>query len=89
MAILKSIVLDVLKPHHPNGLEFAAAIADSLSDAEVTLDVVEVDEKTETVTIAITGSDLAYAQICEAIGRMSGSVHSIDQVEVHSTPPEA
>ncbi len=84
MGALKRIVLDVLKPHRPNGLELATAIADNLAAAKVELTVTEVDETTETVVIVIEGANLDYPIIVEAIGQMGGSVHSIDQVEVES-----
>jgi len=77
-------MLDVLKPHQPNGLEFTSAIAEQSPDARVKLTVIEVDEKTETVIIVIEGQDLRYNDIAEAISNMGGTVHSIDEVEVES-----
>jgi hypothetical protein len=77
-------MLDVLKPHQPNGLEFTSAIAEQSPGARVKLTVIEVDEKTETVIIVIEGQDLRYNVITEAISNMGGSVHSIDEVEVES-----
>ncbi|MDH5369939.1 MAG: DUF211 domain-containing protein, partial [Gammaproteobacteria bacterium] len=80
----KRIVLDVLKPHQPNGLEFTSAIAEQSPGAVVKLTVLEVDEQTETVAIAIEGDDLRYNEITEAITNMGATVHSIDEVEVES-----
>jgi len=84
MASLKRIELDVLKPHHPNSLDFSSMIADKLPEARIELTVSEVDEKTETVIIVIAGEDLQYEAIAEAISNMGGSIHSIDRVEVES-----
>ncbi len=84
MIYVKRIMLDVLKPHQPNGLEFTSAIAEQSPGARVKLTVIEVDEKTETVIIVIEGQDLRYNVITEAISNMGGSVHSIDEVEVES-----
>lgn len=84
MISVKRIVLDVLKPHQPNGLEFTSAIAEQSPGARVKLTVIEVDEKTETVVIVIEGQDLGYHEITEAISNMGGTVHSIDEVEVES-----
>lgn len=84
MIYVKRIVLDVLKPHQPNGLEFTSAIAEQSPGARVKLTVIEVDEQTETVLIDIEGQDLRYNEITEAISNMGGTVHSIDEVEVES-----
>ena len=84
MASLKRIELDVLKPHHPNGLVFGSTIADKSPGARIELRVTEVDEKTETVVIVIAGEKLQYEAIVEAISNMGGSIHSIDKVEVES-----
>ncbi|MDH3378615.1 MAG: DUF211 domain-containing protein [Gammaproteobacteria bacterium] len=84
MVKVTRMVLDVLKPHHPNGLEFASAIADGTPDCRVKLSVSAMDEKTETVVLAIEGPDLAYDSILQKISHMGGSVHSIDEVQVQN-----
>jgi uncharacterized protein len=84
MVLVKRIVLDVLKPHQPNGLEFAKAIAEHGADYRVTFTVQAVDEKTETVQIIIAGNDIDFDVITEAITNLGGSLHSIDEVEVSS-----
>ena len=82
MTAVKRIVLDVLKPHHPNVLDFARAIAESNSDCDVRISVSAVDEKTESVVVEITGGDIDFASVSEMITEMGGSVHSIDEVHV-------
>lgn len=82
MSRVKRIVLDVLKPHHPNVLEFARTIAEQDSGYRVNITVEAVDEKTETITVTLEGADIQFEQIGEAIARMSGSIHSIDEVTV-------
>jgi len=84
MVLVKRIVLDVLKPHQPNGLEFAKAIAEHGTDYRVTFTVQAVDEKTETVQIVIEGDDVDFDLISETIANLGGSLHSIDEVEVNS-----
>jgi len=88
MVLVKRIVLDVLKPHQPNGLEFAKAIAEHGADYHVTFTVQAVDEKTETVQIVIEADDINFDIIAETIANLGGSLHSIDEVEVSSTPEE-
>jgi uncharacterized protein len=85
MATTRKIVLDVLKPHIPNGVDFATALAELSSDYQVRLSVVEVDEKTETVIVVIEGENIEFDPVIEIIKKMGASVHSIDEVEVHGS----
>ena len=82
MTSLTRIVLDVLKPHRPNVLEFANAIAEQNSGCRVKVTVVEVDEKTESTVVVIENDDIPYQAIVETINGLGASVHSIDEVEV-------
>lgn len=82
MVSVKRLVLDVLKPHQPNALEFARIIAEAGSDYHVRLTVVEVDENTETLQVVLEGSAIDFELIQSAITTMGGSLHSIDEVEV-------
>lgn len=85
MSIVKRIVLDVLKPHQPNALEFASQLAD-LSDAyEVNLVVQELDDKTQSLMLTITGNQVDFEAVNQHIEAMGGSVHSIDEVDVVSS----
>jgi len=81
---LKRIVLDVLKPHHPDALEFARAVAACGGDYRVHLTVIEMDEKTETLRVVVTGTDVDMGRVREAIAEVGGSLHSIDEVEVEA-----
>jgi hypothetical protein len=84
MVSVKKVVLDVLKPHQPNALEFARAIATVGSDYRVHLTVLEVDENTETLQIEVEGSAIDFDAIQASINDMGGSLHSIDEVEVQN-----
>jgi len=84
MGSVKRIVLDVLKPHQPSAIEFSQAIAKVGDDYRVRLSVIEMDENTETLQIEVEGSAIDFAAIQSAISNMGGSLHSIDEVEVHS-----
>lgn len=83
MTQVKHVVLDVLKPHHPNVLELAQALAAQGPSYRVRIEVETVDEKTETVVIEIEADDVDYEAVAAAITALGGSVHSIDRVEVH------
>ena len=84
MLAVKRIILDVLKPHQPNALEFCKVIAKAGSDYRVRLTVLEVDEKTETLQLEVTGSDIDLEVIQSSISDIGGSLHSIDEVEVQN-----
>lgn len=88
MAIVTRVVLDVLKPHQPNALEFACQLADLGDGYRVNLLVQEVDDQTQGIIISITGSDLDFEVIAQNIESMGGSVHSIDEVDVHGEAAE-
>jgi len=82
MASVQRLVLDVLKPHLPNTLEFARTIAALGEDYRVNIRVVEVDEQTETLLVMIEGARLDFERISAAISENGASLHSIDEVSV-------
>ena len=89
MIRVTKVVLDVLKPHQPNSLEFAKAIAAVEKDCSVYLDVQEMDEKTETVKLEICAHDIDIEVFQAAITRLGASLHSIDVVKVKHDSEEA
>lgn len=82
MIKVKKLILDILKPHQPNSLEFASALAEQDNEIQIRLTVAAVDEKTESVIIEVEGNDINFEQIAERIKELGGSVHSIDEVQV-------
>lgn len=82
MLQVKQLVLDVLKPHQPDVLEFARKIAEHVENGQVNLKVLEMDDKTETLQVIVEGQDLELSQIVAAIDEMGGSLHSVDGVSV-------
>ena len=88
MAIVTHVVLDVLKPHKPNVVDFASQLADLGENYSINLVVQEVDDKTHSIILKISGDRLDYNAIVQHIEAMGGSVHSIDEVDVKSEPPE-
>jgi len=87
MAIVKRILLDVLKPHQPGSLEFAKSLADLDPGYRVNLRVEEVDENTESITVVIEGESIRFEEIDQAIKKMGGTIHSVDEVEATGGPP--
>jgi hypothetical protein len=85
MASIKRVVLDVLKPRHPNIIDFANAIADLGEGYRVVISVDEVDDKTESVMLSVEGGNLDFEAIQQAIKALGGSLHSIDEIEAGSS----
>lgn len=82
MVKVQRLVLDVLKPHQPNALEFAQAIASLDGGYRVDIKVLEVDEQTETLLVTIEGDMLDFDTISNTISENGASLHSIDDVSV-------
>lgn len=82
MPLIRRLVLDVLAPHQPSIVDLAQTLA-SQGDYEVKVTVVEMDDKTETLLVVIEGADVDFDGIKTAITDFGGSLHSIDEVEVH------
>ena len=89
MVLVKRLVLDVLKPHQPNVLEFSQAIAEAGGDYHVCTTVLEVDENTETLQVTIEGDAIDFNAVHASISNLGGSLHSIDEVEVQGETPAA
>jgi hypothetical protein len=89
MAIVKRILLDVLKPHQPGALEFAESLADLNPDYRVNLRVEEVDENTESIIVVVEGENIRFEEIDQAIKKMGGTIHSVDEVEAEGSPPDS
>ena len=82
MVRIKKLVLDVLKPHHPNALEFTTALAEIDKHMTFKLFVDEIDEKTESVILVVEADHIDYETVEQRIKELGASVHSIDEVEV-------
>lgn len=82
MTQVKRLILDILKPHKPNALDFASSLAELSEDFEVTVTVTAVDEKTEAIEMLLLGSDINFQLVSARIKELGGSIHSIDEVHV-------
>ncbi len=89
MATIKRILLDVLKPHQPGALEFTQTLADLNPGYRVNLIVEEVDENTESLIVVIEGEDIQFEAIDQAIKKMGGTIHSVDEVEAEGSQPSS
>jgi hypothetical protein len=89
MVLVRKLVLDVLKPHQPNALDFCKALADVGENYSVNLMVIAVDEKTESVQVIVEAPAIDFDALQQVINKMGASLHSIDEVEVNSQPDES
>ena len=80
MAPVRRIVLDVLKPHQPDLVEFARQIADLESVGGVDVAVIEIDKEVQNVKLTAQGDALDYDSITAAVQELGGTVHSLDDV---------
>ncbi|MFC2162221.1 DUF211 domain-containing protein [Candidatus Altiarchaeota archaeon] len=77
---VRVLVLDILKPHKPNIVEFSKSLCniEHIDSADIT--VYAVDEKTESLKMTIEGDDIDFDKLKFVIEEQGGAVHSIDKV---------
>jgi hypothetical protein len=79
---LIKIVLDVLKPGEIPVYHLATSPAELENVQQVTVDVIEVDVKTETVKLTVEGTNLDINDVLRHLEETGCSVRSIDSVAV-------
>lgn len=79
---IKTLVLDVLKPHSPPLPEFARYVSELEGVTKVDISLVEMDERTESIKIVLGCSSINYDALKEHIGKHGAVIHSVDQVVV-------
>lgn len=77
---IRRLVLDLLKPHEPDIVEFAEAIASLDGVDAVNAVLVETDREVETIKLTVEGSEVDRPAIDETVLDLGGSIHSIDEV---------
>ncbi|MBN1544220.1 DUF211 domain-containing protein [Candidatus Woesearchaeota archaeon] len=77
---IKLLVLDVLKPHKPNIVDFGKEMSKANGIDNIDISVYAVDEKTETVKVVIEGHSLDFEVIRQTIEEFGAVVHSIDKI---------
>ena len=79
---IKNIVLDVLKPHSPSLPEFASLLTELDGIERVDITLVEMDERTESLKVELSGSAIDYEALKEHVGKQGAVIHSVDHVIV-------
>lgn len=79
---IKTLVLDVLKPHSPSLPEFASFLAEFEGLTRVDITLVEMDERTESLKVVLNGTAINYDALKEYVGKQGAVIHSVDHVIV-------
>lgn len=79
---VRRIVLDVLKLRDPPLPELALRLSSMPNVEGVNISLVEIDQDTESVKVAIEGENLDIKQIQEMMKDHGAVIHSIDEVAV-------
>jgi len=94
-APIRRLVLDVMKPHEPDILEFAQVVADQEGIAGVNVALIETDRVVQNLKVTLEGEDIDTVAVEDAIADLGGTVHSIDavvcgtrMVDDHETPQD-
>jgi len=80
MSKIKKLVLDVLKPHEPEIIEFSKEMCSLESVSYLESSVEEVDKEVETVQIILFGEDIEYKEVKKKTRELGASIHSVDGV---------
>jgi hypothetical protein len=80
MVEIKRIVLDVLKPHDPDVLEFGERTAACEGVDGVNVVLLETDREVQNIKLTIEGTAVDFRDVETNIEALGGTVHSIDEV---------
>jgi len=80
MVPVRRIVLDVLKPHEPDLIDFARRVGalDGVEGVRATM--LEMDRDVQNVALVVEGDALEFDPIQETVEDVGASVHSVDEV---------
>ena len=79
---VKRVVLDVLKLREPSLPELASSLSSMKGVEGVNISLVEMDQNTESVKIAIEGENIDINFVQEMLKDNGAVIHSIDEVVV-------
>lgn len=79
---IKAIILDVLKPRTSSLPIFATFLAEVEGVKEVDVGLVEMNERTDSLTVVIKGPAIDYDSLKEQLGKHGAVIHSVDQITV-------
>lgn len=77
---IRRLVIDIMKPHQPDVIEFTTAVAGCDGVEGVNAELVETDREVQNVKFTIEGDDVDPSVVESTVTDLGGTVHSIDQV---------
>ena len=77
---IKELVLDVLKPRTPSLPAFATFLAEIPGVEHVEVNLVEKNDRTESLVVILQGYDIIYNSLKEYMGEQGAVIHSVDKV---------
>jgi len=83
---VKRLVLDVLKPHEPPIYDLASKLASCHGIDNVHVTSAEIDQSTESIKVAIDGTDISIETVKKCIEEFGAVIHSVDEVLVARKP---
>ncbi|WP_277556149.1 DUF211 domain-containing protein [Halobaculum limi] len=86
MAVVRRIVVDVLKPHSPPLVEFTERISETEGVESTHARLIEFDREVQNIEVTVEGSDVDYDAVEETVEEIGASIHSIDEVVCGDLP---
>lgn len=80
MAVVRRIVVDVLKPHSPPLVEFTERVSETESVESTHARLIELDREVQNIEVTVEGSDVDYDAVEETVEGIGASIHSVDEV---------
>ncbi|MHA1932142.1 MAG: DUF211 domain-containing protein [Promethearchaeota archaeon] len=74
--------LDVLKPHSPSIDYVANSLMEIEGICKVRVNLDELDQKTASLHIHITGDDISLEVIAEKLTSLNCAIHSVDEISI-------
>lgn len=90
MAVLRRVVVDVLKPHAPPLVEFTGRVSEAAGVESARVRLIELDRDVQNVAVTVEGDDVDYDAVAEAVEGLGASIHSVDEVvcgDLPAAPP--
>ena len=79
---VRRLLLDAFKPRESSIIELSKAICSTEGAEEVDIIVSEVDSKTETIKVIVTGPRIEYDVVSKVMERYGISIKGVDEISV-------
>ncbi|MFW6110749.1 MAG: DUF211 domain-containing protein [Thermoproteota archaeon] len=82
LVTVRRLVLDSLKPRELSLIELSQALASVNGVEEVSVVVIEVDSKTETLKVTVEGPQIDHEAVWEVMEKCGVSIKGVDEITV-------